>query len=175
MIWILAVIVVGLIAVLAEMVLVYQRRAYDLHIKQEPLRRRVRRHRKEMVEAVERIRTAAQQGFRAFEEELADRKLQLESRKQLLVELEHEVLVEYQEAQQEETAPEEAAAVIPAVIDRGQELRSLVSTVQNKRDELENSLSSLQRDLDIAQRLLDRLENTVHRKLGGDDQKNGAP
>ena len=42
MIWVLAVVVVGLIAVLAELLLSYQKRAHDLRSKQDPLRRQIR-------------------------------------------------------------------------------------------------------------------------------------
>ncbi|MBT4096306.1 MAG: hypothetical protein HOE86_01590, partial [Gemmatimonadetes bacterium] len=62
MIWVLAVVVVGLIAVLAELLLSYQKRAHDLRSKQDPLRRRIRAHAQAMEEAVGGIqRTAADQ------------------------------------------------------------------------------------------------------------------
>ena len=183
MTWILAVVVVGLIAVLAQMVLVYQRRAYDLRMKQEPLRRRLRRHRKEMKEAVERIRLAAEAGLRDIRSDVTERRRQVEPKRHLLLELEHQIREEYAQPEPDETAdgkeepePEEeeeggVTAVDLGVRDRGQELRTLVRAVQSKHDELENHLASLARDADIAGRLFDRLQSKLQKDSAGDGQK----
>lgn len=180
MTWILAVIVVGLIAVLAEMVLVYQRRAYDLRMKQEPMRRRLRRHRKDMREAVERIRLAAEEGLRDIRSDMAERRRQVEPKGHLLLELEHQIRAEYAQPEPDGPAdgkeePEEeeegVTAVDLGVRDRGQELRTLVRTVQSKHDELENHLASLERDADIAGRLFDRLQSKLQKDSAGDGQK----
>jgi DNA anti-recombination protein RmuC len=178
MVWILAVIVVGLIAVLAEMVLVYQRRAYDLRVKQEPLRRRMRRHQKEMQEAVERVRAAAAQALTEYERDLAERTGALEPRRKLFVELEEQVRAEYHDSEAVGPAadgqdPDTPATASPDALDpyslsdRGTELRDMTHTVQSKLDELDNHLASLRRDMDIARRMLDRVENRVGKPAPG--------
>ena len=55
MVWVLAVVVVGLIAVIAELFLSYQKRASDIRLKQDPIRSKIRAHQQAMHDSVQRI------------------------------------------------------------------------------------------------------------------------
>ena len=59
MIWVVAVVVVGLIAVLAELMLSFQKKADELRQIQSPIKRRIRAHQEAMQEAVKNIENAA--------------------------------------------------------------------------------------------------------------------
>ena len=79
MVWVLAVIVVGLIAVIAELFLTYQKRAHDLRLKQDPIRHKIRAHNKAMKESVERIQGAAESQLQELDRELPQRVQQIDN------------------------------------------------------------------------------------------------
>ena len=54
-IWIVAVVLLGLIVVLAQMLLIYQKRSHELRLKMEPIRRRIHDHRSTTAEIFARI------------------------------------------------------------------------------------------------------------------------
>jgi beta-lactamase regulating signal transducer with metallopeptidase domain len=70
MIWIFAVVAVAVVAIIVQLLLVYQKRAHELRLRQEPIRRHIREQLRAMEEATLKIRrTAAQRleelGFEA--------------------------------------------------------------------------------------------------------------
>jgi chromosome segregation ATPase len=128
---------------------------------------------------VERIRLAAEAGLRDIRSDISERRRQVEPKKHLLLELEHQIREEYAQPELDEPADgkeepeeeEEVTVVDLGVRDRGQELKTLVRAVQSKHDELENHLASLARDADIAGRLFDRLQSKLQKDSAGDGQK----
>lgn len=70
MVWVLGVIVLGLIVVIAELFLSYQKRATDLRLKQDPIRAKIQAHHKAMQESVERIKEAAESQLDELNQEL---------------------------------------------------------------------------------------------------------
>lgn len=92
MIWVFAVVVVGLIAVLAELLLSYQKRAQELRLKQDPLRRRIRDHAKAMQDAVQGIQGIATAQVAEFTTDLQGLARRADDLRQALHRLERQVL-----------------------------------------------------------------------------------
>jgi chromosome segregation ATPase len=151
-IWVLAVVVVGLIAVLAELLLSYQKRANDLRSKQEPVRRRIREHNRAMQEAVGGIQAAAQGRVDELTAELQ------------------------QLAQQADTLREQVerlARAAPAPAESDDDEDSPAAQVGQLQDlmrvEVDGNRLSLQRDVEVVRRTLTLLQSKLRRSPGVSD------
>lgn len=158
MIWVLAVVVVGLIAVLAELLLSYQKRAHDLRLKQDPLRRRIRAHTRAMQDAASGIQQAATgqvEEFTSVVRTLAQRAEELRTELQRLERLLPEEESEDDDITEEPTPS--AAESEDTPVNRWREIERLM------RQEVDGNRSSLQRDIDVVQRTLTLLESKLRR------------
>jgi len=171
LIWVLAVVVVGLIAVLAELLLSYQKRAHDLRSKQEPLRRRIREHTSAMQEAVGGIQTTAADQVDYLQGELGGF---VQKRQQLsagLDELERVVFGDGYDPNasadddDEELIKERDAEAAKKVDEEDTPEELLPEARHFFKMEVEGHASSLQRDLDVVKRTLALLENKLRRGL----------
>lgn len=171
MIWILAVVVVGLIAVLAELLLNHQKRAHDLRVAQEPLRRRVQVHSQAMQEAVSGIQGLAQGQVAEVTVALTALAQRAEELRTGLTRLEREVfgdgynsngpasgkqddLIEDDETEAGRVDPEEKPE------DKLREAREFL------RQDVDGNRLGLQRDVEVVRRTLDLLETKVRRRSG---------
>jgi hypothetical protein len=76
MIWIFSVVCVSLVVVLIQLLMTYQKRAHDLRMKQEPVRRLIRLHKQAMLESIERLHAAADGRLEELIEETEKYKLE---------------------------------------------------------------------------------------------------
>ena len=67
MIWIFAVVAVALVAIIVQLLLVYQRRAHRLRVRQEPLRQHIGEHLRSMEEETQKIRKTVSQRLEELE------------------------------------------------------------------------------------------------------------
>lgn len=161
MIWVFAVVVVGLIAVLAELLLSYQKRAHDLRVKQDPLRRRIRAHSKAMQEAVGGIQAVATEQVAEFTTEL-----------QALARRADELREELERV--ERLVGDDSSSARDDLIDDGEsdggkidEEETPAEKVSQARDYLRQEVDghrlSLQRDVEVVRRTLTLLESKLRR------------
>lgn len=71
-IWILVVVVVGMVVILAQLLLAYQKRAVRLRFAQNPVRRQITDHRHKLTELAETIRGMADTGLQQLQTNLSD-------------------------------------------------------------------------------------------------------
>jgi len=174
MIWVLAVIVGGLIVVLAELLLHYQKRAQNLRLKQDPIRRRIRQHTQAMREAAGRVQGVAANGVEELEIDLDGATRQIEELGHRL--RAHERLIfgdgydprasKGTEPQENDSEPQEGE---PKPIEKDP-AEGLAEAARDQQNELEGHRMSLVRDLEVIKRTLGLLEAKLQRSpaAGGD-------
>lgn len=156
MIWVLAVVVVGLIAVLAELLLSYQKRANDLRSKQEPVRRRIREHNRAMQEAVGGIQAAAQGRVDELTAELQQLAQQADTLREQVERLARAAPAPAESDDESHDDEDSPAAQV------GQ-LQDLM------RVEVDGNRLSLQRDVEVVRRTLTLLQSKLRRSPGVSD------
>ena len=166
MVWVLAVIVVGLIAVIAELFLSYQKRAQDLRLKQDPIRHRIRAHNKAMKESVERIQGVAETQLQELDRELPQRVQQFDNFSNSLRAVETQ-LFGGDGAPQESDIDflSEEASKAEAKKDKQEKDPNLVRVEKAREllDEMEGHTRSLKRDFEVVKQSLGLLESKLRR------------
>ncbi len=171
LIWVLAVVVVGLIAVLAELLLSYQKRAHDLRSKQDPLRRKIRAHSQAMEEAVGGIQRTAADQLEYLNEQLQLHSARSQQLQTGMTALEHSVFGEgYDpdapvENDDDDDLIQERDPDAGKVDDDDKPEDLLREARDFHRQEVEGHRTSLQRDLDVVRRTLTLLETKIRRGM----------
>lgn len=161
MIWVLAVIVVGLMVVIAELLLTYQKRAHDLRKRQEPLRRRIRRHTQAMREAVSGIQGSAESQVEDLDKEAEGITGRINTISHRLEELERLV---FGSDHDPDAPPAEEVEEVEEDEDvaKGKEsVGDLARQVREKQEELKQHRISMLRDVEVAKRTLGLLESKL--------------
>ncbi len=177
MVWVLGVIVVGLIAVIAELFLSYQKRAADLRLKQDPIRAKIRAHQKAMQESVERIKGAAEDQLQELDRELPLRAQQVDGFARNLREAEIEIFGE-------DYDPRDAAKDTTDFLSDGEdkdeekeeEKDPNLVRVEKARDllsEMEGHAASLKRDIEVVKQTLGMLESKLRRSAAVAEAEKG--
>ncbi|MBT3343224.1 MAG: hypothetical protein HN712_06885 [Gemmatimonadetes bacterium] len=169
MIWVLAVVVVGLIAVLAELLLSYQKRAHDLRTKQNPLRRRIRVHSEAMQESVGGIQKTADEQEEYLVGELTVLSQRGQELLQGLTEMERSVFGDGYDPHA--PVPRDDEELIQDREPEGSKVDEEEETPETllrqareyHQQEVNGHRTSLQRDLDVVRRTLSLLETKVRR------------
>jgi len=164
MIWILAVIVVGLMVVVAELLLTYQRKAHALRERQEPLRRRIRKHTQAMREAVSRIQGSAEGQVEELDRETEEITQRINTMSHCLEELDREVFGSDYDPDAPPAEEEEQVEEDPAAIKHRETLVSLARQARQARegqDELKQHRISMLRDVEVVKRTLGLLESKM--------------
>ena len=170
MIWVVAVVVVGLIAVLAELMLSFQKKADELRQIQSPIKRRIRAHQEAMQEAVKNIENAASGRIDELDMQMPAYTNQLTGFGKRLSEVETEIFG----ADYDPTAPvveEETDFLADQSEDGKDEEEGDPSEKAAKRareilDEVEGHKTSLERDLEVVKRTVALLEGKLNRGSG---------
>ena len=160
MIWILAVVVVGLIAVLAELLLSYQKRAQDLRGRQEPIRRKIREHTQAMEQAVSGVQGAASGRLGELTSELTELAGRAQELATDLSSLERSVFGEAYNPSAPHPAGDDDEAP-----DATQE--QLMATRDTFVRDVEGNRLSLQRDVEVVRRTLGLLDSKLRRGGAG--------
>jgi hypothetical protein len=158
MVWVLAVIVVGLIAVIAELFLSYQKRPADLRLKQDPIRAKIRAHQKAMQESVERIQGAAEDQLQELDRELPLRGQQVDGFARDLRDAELEIFGEDYDPR---AAAKDATDFLSEGEDKDEEKEEEkdpnlehVETARDLLSEMEGHAASLKRDIEVVKQTL---------------------
>jgi hypothetical protein len=178
MIWVFAIVTVILLTVIVELLMVYQKRAHDLRMRQEPMRRHIREHLRNMQEATQNIRRTAGQRYEEMKYEAETLRKQNGEATKMISQLEVEI---FGEARGEVADVEEALEAAAdgeeeeeGEKDEEEEKRELVREAGRLRDDIDNHLTSVRRDMEIVRRTLERIEAKMARRMSGGKKKEGA-
>ena len=172
MIWIFAIVAVVLVTIIVELMLVYQKRAHELRMRQEPLRRRVRQHLREMQEATLKIRRTVVQGLEELDLGIEQMRKQSEGLTNAIGRLESEAFAQVREEVHDvEEAVAEAGEENPGAEDEEENKRETLREARRKREELDNHITSLRRDVEIARRTMNRIETKMEKRLSSAAQR----
>ena len=174
MIWVFAVVVVGLVTVIVQLLMVYQKRAHDLHMRQQPIRAHIREHVRSMEESTQKIRQTAVQRFEELEFESGEFRKQSEELRQILRQLQEAVLGAVTRPEVSEVG--EAAADSGEGDEKEKEkkkasTREMLTEAVHMRELMDNNISSMRRDLEIVRRSVDRIESRMQKRLGKHEVK----
>ena len=161
------VICVGLFVVLIQLLMTYQKRAHDLRLKQEPVRRRIRIHKQAMVEAITGMHTAADLRLEELVEEAEKYKEVVSDSGRLLDEwgrrVEEELEEEEEDQEEEPEEFEDRGGDILETKEAELSVRDLMRKGTRMQEELNNQSSGLYRDIDTVRRTLTRLDAKLQR------------
>ena len=178
MIWVLAVVVVGMIAVLAELLLSYQKRAHNLRLKQEPLRRSIREHAQAMQVAVSGIQESADGQIDELGTDLVTLAHRSEELRAELSRLEREVFGEGYDPNaprddKQDELIEEDDPKAGRVDEHDDPEEMLLEAREFHRQEVDGHRLSLQRDVDVVRRTMALLETKLRRGANAAQKKKG--
>jgi hypothetical protein len=168
MIWLFSVLSVVLVTVMVQLLLVYQKRSSELRFRQDPLRRRIREHRRAMEEATVKIRRAATQRVEELEYELGALRESRNGSGKILGRLEAEVFG--RDRPGEAAAPEEEPPTGESpepMPDATADQRTALREVRHHCDDVDSQLAALRREIEAVRRSINRIEARVQRHLGG--------
>ena len=166
MIWIFVFVYVCLSVVMIQLLMAYQKRAYNFRMKQEPIRRRIRLHKEAMVESIDKLHTAVSGRLDELVEEVTEYQQQTKVYRKLLDEWKEVV------PEDKELTPEEELAASQEEVDEEQELirkaalrdmRNLIEELGTNQQELEAHGEGVDRDTDLVKDTMSRLEARVRR------------
>lgn len=167
MIWIAAVVLLGLIVVLAQLLLVYQKGAHDLRMKMEPIRRRIRGHRTTMAEVFAKVQERGTARLGEVERYLATQGEKLGKAKSAYEDLEGEEMLQAPEADEEESGGVIDDDYDPEMEDQAAAAREVAREVLQAHESLDGRLNELGRDRDLIARTLDRMQSQFGEEAGG--------
>ncbi len=162
--WIFSIVAVGLLAILIQMLLIYQKKAYDLRMRQAPIRKKIKERVQNLQESTKNIRRSA-----------GDRVGELDAAQRIWTEKVAPLKAEMEEVQKSiPTRPEPTAE--PGA-DGGGEIaeedsdmagvQKLVIDAKNSRLELDTNLTGIERDTGLVKRTLEQMEAKLTRMPGG--------
>jgi hypothetical protein len=169
MLWIFAVIAVALVAIIVELLMVYQKRAHDLCLRQEPIRRSIREHVRGMEESTQTIRRTATQGLEELDYQVRVKRKQSEPLSALI----RQVREDAGATVEEETTSAEQPVATAAAEDSDEPLEpqqptrdALLLDATRTYDEIDGHITSLRREVEIVRRTMERIEARTTRRLG---------
>ncbi|MFH1566895.1 MAG: hypothetical protein ABIL09_02775 [Gemmatimonadota bacterium] len=171
MIWVIAVVVVGLIVVLAELLLHYQKMSHDLRTKQDPYRRRIRLHNQAMQEAASRIQSVAEAQLADYEHDIDTITRSVDELAHRLRAHEKRIFGDGYDPYKGKSSQQVEAELVPQ---EGQPTplekdpaEVLAAKARDKQGEAEGHRTSLVRDIEVTKRTLGLLEGKLRRGPGG--------
>lgn len=173
MIWLFSVAIVALVAIIGQLLLVYQKRAHELRVRQQPLRQRIKEHLRAMQESTLKIRRTASQRLEELDFEIGQMREQRDKLGKALVSLENEILgkVKAKTAEVKIAAAATGEGVV-AEESEGEERRKALHEARSKIEEIDGHLSVLRREIENMTRILNRIEAKMQRRLGEQGKEN---
>jgi len=167
-IYIVAVVLLGLIVVLAQLLLVYQKRAHDLRMKMEPIRRRIRDHRNTMAELFAKVQERGTTRLGELERYLAAQGEKLESAEAAYEDLESEPMLRVPEpTEEEEGEPAIGEDYDPEWEGQAAGAREVARAVLQAHESLDGQLNEMGRDREVIGRTLERMQSQFGEEVGG--------
>ena len=177
MVYISSIVCISLVVVLIQLMMAYQKRAHDLRMMQEPIRRRIRLQKQVMLDAIELLHATSDARLGQLIEEAETYKLEtaqsamvLESWKERMgPEETEETGGEADEGMELLDEDEEFEVLKKKSVEL--EIRNLLSQFAKVQEELDSDKNGLGRAFDTVSSTMGRLDAKVQ-KLGGDATEN---
>ncbi|MFT5085699.1 MAG: hypothetical protein ACI906_002188 [Candidatus Latescibacterota bacterium] len=166
--WAFGVICIALIVILFQLMMIYNKRSDELLARQEPLRRRIQSHRKEIATSVERVQRAAESGLEEMGfsiSELVEKNAQFKKGVEQL-----ELQVQSQNKGEEEDDIEDQDPVSLAAI-KEDDPRLVLRDAIRHREEVEININALKRDVEAIKRNMLRVNAKLKRNERKSDKK----
>ena len=167
MIWIFVFVYVCLFVVMIQLLMAYQKRAYNLRVKQEPIRRRIRLHKEAMVETIDKLQTAVEgrlddllEEVRVYQKQTKVTEGLLAQWKEIVPEATELTPEEELEAEEGEEIDEEQELIRKADL---RDMRAVIEEFATGQQELEAHSEGVDRDTLLVRETITRLESRVRR------------
>ena len=169
MVWIFAVVAVVLVTIIVEMLIVYQKKALHLRMRQEPLHRRIEEHLRSMEEATQKIRQTVAHLLEELDYEVERHQAQTEMLKEIFSRLEADRSEETRGGEEGEEG--EDGAEIGGATEEEEETNRLLTEAQHRQEEIGSHFASLKREREIIERTMERIETRIQRRLDKQAQR----
>ena len=170
MIWICGVITIALLAVLAQMLLLLQKRSNEMNLRQDPLRRRIEFHHNEMETNFSTIKAAVVRSREEIRFSLIHLKKQRDVLGQAVGQLQNQISSDdTEEHGKEEAVMEEVAAVS---VEPSQ--HTLLRETRGRYEEIDGIISELEQDESNILRNMERIEVKMRRKTSAELQEGAS-
>ncbi len=164
MIWLFAIVSVSLVAILIQLLLVYQKKAYDLRMRQERIRKKIHEHISNLQETTKNIRHSASEQIGDLE---AAQRIWAERLRPLTKELEElEKLMPPSLEANDEDPIDDSSEKLMLESDEVR-LRELLDKIKAKQLELDGNLSGIERDTGLVRRTLEQMETNLKQVPSG--------
>jgi len=168
-IWIASVVLLGLVVVLAQLLLVYQKRAHDLRMKMEPIRRRIRNHRSTMAEVFSKVQERGAESLASVDRFLDTQGDKLERAETVYEDLSGEDMLQTPEENDDSDAPDplDDEDYDPEFEAQASAARETAREVIAGHESIESQLNEMGRDRDVIARTLERMQSQFGEEAGG--------
>ena len=174
MIWIYCVIIIALLAVLAQMLLLLQKRSNEMNLRQDPLRRRIEFHHNEMETNFSTIEAAVVRSREEIRFSLIHLKKQRDVLGQAVGQLQNQISADETEEQSEEHGKEEAVMEEVAAV-RGEPIQhTLLRETRGRYEEIDGIIGELEQDESYIRRNMERIEVKMRRKSSAELQEGAS-
>ena len=170
MIWIFGVVTIALLAVLAQMLLLAQKRSNEIKIRQDPLQRRIDHHHSEMESSFSRIEDAVVRGLEEISFTINHLRKQRDVLSNAVTQLQNQVYGDEPVINVEE---EEVMVEIEAAAgERNQ--RTILREAQSRYEEIDGHIGELEKDATNVRRNMERIQIKMRRKTSTELQEAGS-
>ena len=168
MFWVIAVIIMGEIVVLAQLMLSFQKRGARLRVARAPILKRIEHHRETLVELSEKVRTRTAAGLEKMEDKVADFTHSAGYAANLVAVLDNEAharakefgLSDEEEEKEEEEEPREGDEdynPMKVEKDKGFNPFETVRLIRGDLEDIYEQIGSLRHDEDLVSNMTERL------------------
>ena len=168
MIWIYGVITIALLAGMAQMLLLLQKRSNEMNLRQDPLRRRIAFHNNEMETNFLTIEAAVVRSREEIRFSLIHLKKQRDVLGQAVGQLQNQISADETEEQSEEHGKEEAVMEEVAAV-RGEPIQhTLLRETRGRYEEIDGIIGELEQDESNIRHNMERIEVKMRRKTSAE-------
>ncbi|HIG52525.1 MAG TPA: hypothetical protein EYG11_12030 [Candidatus Latescibacteria bacterium] len=170
MIWFFGVLTIALLAVLAQILLLTQKRSNEFKIRQDPLRRRIEFHHSEMEGSFSRVEDTVVRRQEEITFTINHLKKQREALGQAVAQLQNQV---YDDQPELVDSDAEAVMVEVAAAAGEQSPRTVLREAQNRYEEIGGYIGELEKDVTNVRRNIERIEVKMRWKTSVELQEAG--
>ena len=160
--WILILGCIALIMILAQLSIMFQKRAGQIRLRQQPLRSRIQSHREKIHNSAQTVLKAAEGSLEEIEFSIRSLSGFNDAIDEAVVHLKAEVESQYPEGEEGEEGEEDEGAK-RVLVDDKVDPRAVLHEVLQHRDELESHIAMLRSDAENIKRNIQRLQGQMMR------------
>ncbi|MEW6750056.1 MAG: hypothetical protein AB1505_03655 [Candidatus Latescibacterota bacterium] len=166
MVWIFGVAGLALLVINVQLLLMFQKRAHELRLRQEAPRRRIRQHRQGMRDSTARIRSLVATRLEEMRLAIDHTKQQADAYARAIAGLEERPVASEATAAQPAEGEAAAAGESEPEQDPTAALKEKIQALRRQQEEIGGHLASMRREMEIVQRSMERIQSRMQRRLG---------